>query len=138
MNYRKTLIAGLAGAIVAFFLGWLVWGIAFADFFDSHSGSATGVSRGDDMLWVPMILGHLAYGLLFAVIYGRWAQITTFWSGAKAGAVIGFLIVTAHDLMNYGMSNLADLTATIVDILLATVIAAITGGVVGWMLGRGK
>lgn len=138
MNVSKLLIAALVGAVVAFLLGWLTWGVIFSDFFEANAGTATGVGRGDDMLWVPMILGHIAWGLLFAVIFERWAQISTFVTGAKAGAVIGFLAASTFDLIAYGSSNLSNLTATLVDIVLMTVIAAIMGGVIGWMLGRGK
>lgn len=138
MNFTKILIAGTVGAVVAFILGYLVWGLALADFFQNNAGTATGVSRGDDMLWVPMILGHLAWGFLFAVIYERWAQISTFATGAKAGAVIGFLTACTFDFISFGSTNLSNLTATLVDIVLMTVIAAIMGGVIGMMLGRGK
>ena len=139
MNTSKILVAGLVGAAVAFFLGFLCYGLLLTDFFESHMGSATGLMRGDEnMLWVPMILGHVSWGFLFAIIYGRWANISTFVTGAKAGAVLGFLVGFTVDMINYGSTNMYDLTATLVDVLVMTVLSAILGGCVGWFLGRGS
>ena len=77
MLNSKIFTAGLVGAVVAFLLGFLLYGNLLTDFFMENSGSATGVMRGDDeMQWIPMILGHVTWGMLFAVIYGRcWAGL---------------------------------------------------------------
>ena len=139
MSNNKIFTAGLVGAVVAFILGYLVYGMALTDFFMENSGSATGVMRGDDeMQWIPMILGHVTWGLLFATIFGRWAGITTFATGAKAGALLGFLIGASFDLIQLGSTHLSNLTGTIVDIVVMTVVSAIVGGVVAWVLGRNK
>jgi membrane protein YqaA with SNARE-associated domain len=137
MDTGKIVTAGLLGGVVAFILGYLMYGIIMADFFQSNMGSATGVMRGDaDMQWVPLILGHLSWGLLFAIIYGRWASISTFATGAKAGAVLGFLVAFTTNMINYGTTNIANLNAVLGDIVVMTIVAAIVGGTVGWFLGR--
>lgn len=137
MNTNKILLAGVVGGVVAFLLGFLAYGVLLGDFFAKNAGSATGVMRGDDeMLWIPMILGHLAWGFVFAIIYGRWASISTFATGAKAGAVLGFLIAATFDLINLGSTHISTTTGVIVDIVVMTVIASLVGGVVGVMLGR--
>lgn len=137
MNIKQILIAGLIGGAVAFLLGFLIFGVLLSDFFENNAGSASGVMKGDaEMLWIPMILGHLAIGMLLAVIYVRWANISTFITGAKAGAVIGFLISCAEDLIDFGSMNLMNITAVIVNIVAVTIITAIVGGVIGMVLGR--
>lgn len=139
MNTNKILVAGLVGAAFAFILGFLTWGIVLSEFFEANAGTATGVIRGDDeMLWIPMILGHLAWGFLLAIIYGRWANIKTFSTGAKAGAVLGFLIAFTYDMINLGSTHISNTLGAIVDVLAMTVVTAIVGGIVGWMLGRGN
>ncbi|TJY37927.1 hypothetical protein [Pontimicrobium aquaticum] len=139
MSNNKVLLAGLVGAVIAFLLGFIVYGNVLTDFFVENSGSASGVMRGDDeMQWVPMILGHITWGLLFAIIYGRWANISTFTSGAKTGALLGFLIGASFDLIQLGSTHIPNLTGVIVDIIVMTIISAIVGGVVGWFLGRKK
>lgn len=138
MNITKILVAGLIGGAVAFLLGFLTFGMALSDFFASNSGSATGVMRADgDMQWIPMILGHLSLGMLLAVIYGRWANISTMATGAKAGLVIGFLVAFAYGMIDLGAMNIMNTTGTLVDIVAQTVIAGIVGGAVGWYLGMG-
>jgi len=139
MNTGKILLSGLVGGVVAFLLGFLIYGLALSNFFESNMGSATGGMRGEgEMLWAPMIIGHLAWGLLFAVIYARWASISTFATGAKAGAVIGLLVALTFNMIQLGSTHISNLTASITDVVIVTLVSAIIGGVVGWFLGRGK
>lgn len=137
MKINKILIAGLVGGIVALLLGFLLYGLALSSFFEQNMGSASGVMKEEaDFNWIAMVLGHLSLGLLFAIIFGRWASISTFPTGLKAGAVLGFLIGCTYDLINYGSTNIYTLTGTIVDIVVTAVVGAIVGGVVAIMLGR--
>lgn len=137
MITNKILFAGLIGGVVAFVLGFLFYGILLSNFFQANMGSATGVMRGEtEMLWGAMILGHLALGMLFAIIYGRWANISTFATGAQAGAVIGFLIALAYDMIGLGTTHVMNTTGALADVVVTTINAAIIGGVVGWFLGR--
>lgn len=139
MSSSKIIIAGLVGAVVAFLLGFITWGTLLTDFFMENSGSASGVMRADDdMQWVPMILGHVTWGLLFAIIFGRWANISTFASGAKAGALLGFLIGASFDLIQLGSTHVLNVTGTVVDIIAMTVVSAIVGGVIALVLGKSK
>ena len=138
MNTNKILMAGLVAGIVAFFAGWLIWGIALSGIMESHMGSATGVSRGEDMIWWALVVGQLLMGFVYAYIFGRWANISTAATGAKAGAVIGFLIAASWDLTMYATTHISTLTGSIIDIIASTVASAIVGAVAGWMLGRGN
>lgn len=139
MNTNKLVLAGVVGGAVAFFLGFLFYGLLLADFFSNNMGSATGVMRADnEMQWGPMVIGHLAWGLLFAYIFMKWATISTFNTGAKAGAVIGLLVAVTFDMINLGTTHVGTMTSALVDIVVMTVISAVVGGVVGLMLGRGN
>lgn len=138
MNTQKFLVSGIVGGIVAFFLGWLIYGILLMDFFAKNTGSATGVSRATtDFVWWALILGNMLMGLTYSYIYNRWANINSFGAGASAGAVLGFFIVGTMDFMMYGTSNVMNLTGTIADICGAIVIGALVGGTVGMMNGMG-
>jgi hypothetical protein len=137
MTTNKILISGLIGAVVAFVLGFLTWGLLLNEFMLNNSGTASGIMRADDeMLWIPMIVGHLAWGLLIAIIFGRWAGISTFATGAKAGAVLGFLIGLTTDMISLGSMHVMNVTAAITDVVALTIISAIVGGTVAWFLGR--
>ena len=139
MNTNKLITAGLIGSVVAFILGWIIWGNLLTGIMGEYSGTASGVMRGEEeMLWLPLILGHLGLGFLLAIIYERWATISTFATGAKAGAVIGLLVSFANNMIMLGTTHLMQPTGAIIDILASVVSMGITGGVVGWWLGRGK
>ncbi len=139
MNTNKILMAGIVAGIVSFFLGWLIYAKLLANFMATNAGSATGVMRAEnEMVMWALVAGNLFLGLLFAYIYGRWANISKASTGAQAGAMIGFLIAGSWDMMFYGTSNVMTLTGAMVDIVVYSVMCSIIGAVAAWMLGRGN
>ena len=139
METNKIVIASVIGLVVTFLLGFLSYGLLLSSFFESNTGSATGLMKPDEeMSMIPMVLGHWALGALLAIILGRWANISTFSSGAMAGAVIGFLMSAGYGLINFGSMNMFTLTGHIADIVVATIVMAITGGAIGYYYGMQK
>lgn len=139
MDTKKFLFGTLAGGIAFFLLGYLFYGIALMNFYSAHAGSATGVAKSmEEMGWGPLILGNLASGALLTYIFLKWAKITTFGGGASGGAVIGFLMALGYDMVSYGTTNIMDLTAAATDVVVAAVMTAIAGGIVGAVLGMGS
>ncbi len=137
MSTNKILVTGLIAGVVHFFLGFLIWGVLLADFFAANSGKATGVSREEPVFWA-IIVSSLAFGILLAYIFGKWASISTLATGASAGAVIGLLLGVAYDFMLFGTTHIMNMTGTVVDIIVTVAVYAILGAVVGWLLGRAK
>lgn len=137
MKTNKILLSGVAGGAAYFLLGFLFYGVLLMKFFEANAGSASGVMK-EPLEWWALILGNIFWGLLLAVIFGRWANISTFMTGLKAGAVIGLIAALSFDLSMYGTSNLSNLTGMLVDVVVATVMTALAGGVVGLVLGAGK
>ena len=137
----KVLLSALAGGIAAFLVGWLLFGILLDPWYRSISTpEALAVQRPmEEMLMWAIILSNLVYGLLLALIFNRWANISTFRSGAIAGAVIALLIALSIDL---GFIAFMKMWTTplflLVDPIANGVLGAIVGGVVGWTLGYGK
>ncbi len=76
---KNLLLSGIAGAIVYFLLGWLVYGILFPEL----------VSEGETHSMLYIFLGCLSYAFAYAYIFTRWASISTFKTGFNAGLVIG-------------------------------------------------
>ncbi len=139
MKTNKILLAGLAGGIASFLMGWLLWGIVFRSYFESNMGSATNLMKPEaEMVWWALIAGNLLSGLLLAIIFGRWASISTFVGGLKAGATIGLLMGLSYSLVSFATSNMYILNSAIVDSLLNAVVGGVAGGVVGWVLGMKK
>lgn len=135
----KVLLAALAGAIVTFLTGWALYGMAFKGFFDANTmESARSVMRGENMIPWAIFVGCLAWSLLLAMLYSRWAGITTFKSGAMAGAWVMFLVALGADFFSYASMDVMTMTAAIVDPIVNAIQGAIAGGVIGWVLGYGN
>jgi len=137
MNYQKMLISTLAGAVVFYFAGFLIWGIALSGIQESHSVNYDGLAReAPDM--VAMALSMIASAFLFAYIFDRWAGIKTFVTGAKAGALLAVFIGLGHGLLMHSMMNLIDYTVIATDVVGNAIWGALGGGVIGYLLGRGE
>lgn len=136
MGNNKVLLAGLAGTIVFFILGWLVYGMLLMDYFAANAGSATGVNKSEEemsFLWI--IISNLASGYLLAIIFGSYANINTAMGGAKAGAVLGLLMAISYDAIMYATTNIMNMNAMWVDVIASTIMCAISGAVVAAVLG---
>ena len=137
MNYQKMLLSTLAGGVVFYLAGWLIWGIALGGIQDSHTVNYDGLAREmPDM--VAMVLSMLASAFLYYYIFDKWAGIKTFVTGAKAGALLAVLIGLGHGLLMHSMMNLIDYTVIATDLVGNAVWGALGGGVIGWLLGRGN
>ncbi len=136
MDMKKFISGSIAGGVAFFILGYLIYGMAFAGFFEVNVGTAMGVSKETpDFLWLG--LGNLAWGVTYTYIFLKWARISTFAGGMKAGAILTFLLALSFDLTLFGTTNIANLTATLVDPFLAAVMGALGSGVIGAVLGMG-
>ena len=71
MFSKSNLLATLVGAVVMFFLGYLIWGIATVDFFADHTIVNT-------MKEVPNLgliaLGNLVGAFALSTLYSKWAR----------------------------------------------------------------
>lgn len=136
MDAKRFTTATVAGAVTLFVAGYLIYGLALADFYAANVGSATGVEK-DPPIWLYLVLGQLAFAAFVTLVLG-WKGVSSAVEGMKAGATVGFLVTLGFDLSMYSMANLANMTATLVDPLVALVHAGIGGAVIGWVLGRGR
>lgn len=136
MKTSKLFLAGVAGGVTFFILGFILYGLLLMDFFTRNS--TNDVSRGDNMLWWALILGNLCIGFLLAYIFGQWASIKTFMGGLMGGAIVGLLFTAGMDFTMHGTSDMMSMTGVLADIVVGTIMFALTGGVVGLVLGMGK
>jgi hypothetical protein len=136
VDAKKFLTGTLVGGIVLYVTGYLIFTLAFASFYASNAGAATGVDRPAELMWA-VVLGSLGYAAL--ICYAMGARSTPgLGGGAKTGAVVGFLMWFAVDFILYGVQDVANLTRTIVDPLLEIVHGGIGGAVIGLVVGRMK
>ena len=137
MQPQKFVITAVLAAALLFTIGGVVYGLALADFFAANMGSATGITKEPGAFWAIGV-GELAGGTLLTLVIAGWARVSTAAGGAKVGAVMALMMTINFDFVLYGTSNVANLTAACVDVLVNTVRYAIVGAFVGWMTGRGR
>lgn len=129
----KFILAGFAGGVVNFFLGWLLYGILLMSFFEANTQHYEGLAKEMPIMWLTA-LTCLATGYFLAFIFYRWANISTWKGGFIGGLIIGLFIGLIYDLSFLSMWNFYNVKAALVDILLAGLTHSITGLVVGLVL----
>ncbi|MFC4221013.1 hypothetical protein [Flagellimonas marina] len=128
MFSKSNLLATLVGAIVMFFLGYLIWGIATVDFFEQHTVVNV-------MKEVPN-MGLIALANLIAVfalstLYSKWARgHHSAGQGFQFGVWIGIFIGLGMGLLNYATANFMDMTGHIVEAIIDIVFFGIIGAVI--------
>jgi len=133
MNTKQWVVGTVAGGIVVFGLGYVIFEMLLADFYAANAGSATGVMRDPQVIWA-IFVGALAYAALILYAMRSQAAPTSMASGMKVGAIVGFLLWACADFTFFGITNLNNLTITIVDPLVEIVHGGITGAVLGALL----
>ena len=119
---KNVLISGIAGTIVYYLLGWLVYDILFPQ-----------MSTGDESM-LGIFLGCLCYMFIYALIFVRWAHITTFKTGVTTGFVLGLLYALSWQAFTY-IGHL-DVSNFIHEILIGSIMTAFGAGTVAFVHGK--
>ena len=135
MDIKRFIIGTIVGGIALYILGYVMFNLAFADFFAANAGSATGVWKDPQVIWA-IALGTLSYAALITLAIGIRAGSTTIVEGLKVGAIVGFLMWFSADMIFYGIWNVWNLTAASVDTLLELVRGGIGGAVIAAVLAK--
>ena len=137
---KKLILAAIAGSVIQFLLGWLIYGILLANFMDSqtthYDGLIKDMNTGSFMILV--YLAGLAMSFLLAFIFQRWAKFESILKGLTGGMILGFFIALSYDLNSFSMMNLISVNAMIVDVIAYAVIIGIVGAIIAWILGYGS
>ena len=128
-------MATIAGAVVLFIVGYLVYGLALESFYASNAGTATGVMK-EAPEWLWLILSTVAWGATLTLILG-WAGSTDPAGGFKTAAIVALLVGISFNFGQYSFTNLSTLTLTLVDPIIGAIHSGIGGAVIGMMLGKG-
>jgi hypothetical protein len=131
MEIKRLALATLVSAATLAATGYVVFGVALPDFYTDFmkAGSATGVAR-LPMLWWPIALGMLSYGVLIALAVATRPGPVNLATGMMIGALVSFLAWFAADFILYGISNVGNVWGILVDPLLEAVPGALAGGAV--------
>ena len=128
MITQRLLLGTVVGAVVFTLLGYLAYGIVFADFFANNGGSATGVQR-DPFDFVSLVAGQVVFGALLTMIL-IWASAANVMQGVKVAFVTGLLFFLAIDLTMYATTNIQNLTASLVDPVIGGFLFAFAGAAI--------
>lgn len=125
MFSKTNLLATLVSAIVMFFLGYLIWGLATVNFFTEHTIVNT-------MKEVPdlglIALANLIGTFIMSTLYSKWARgHHSLGQGFEFGALIGAFVGLSMGLLWYATANMMDLTAHLIEAILDIVFYGIIG-----------
>jgi hypothetical protein len=131
---KKNLLAILAGFVVSFLLGWLIYGMMLMDYM--NSAVMPGLNKPEEgMIWWAMILSMLAGTILLNYVVSL-AGANNFMKGATTALWVGLLMALSYDLYFWGGTNMyTKMEIICIDPLISGAMAAITGGVMGWVRG---
>lgn len=128
MITQRLLIGTLVGAVVFTLVGYLAYGILFADFFANNGGSATGVQR-EQFDFVSLVAGQVVFAALLTIVL-TWASARDVVQGVKIAFVTGLLFFLGIDLTLYATTNIQNLKASLVDPIIGGFLFAFAGAAI--------
>lgn len=130
----KTLIIGIAGGIVVFLTGFLIYGILMMEYFANNMNSYPGFTKDPIEIWA-IALGNIIWGVLLAYVFNL-GGLKTAGSGALNGAMLFFLFSLGTNIVSYGQNNLYSLPLSFVDALCMAILGCLGGALTGWLMGK--
>ncbi len=128
MFSKSNLLATLVAGVVMFFLGYLIWGIATADFFEEHS--LVNVMKEVPNLGL-IALGNVFGAFVLSTLYSKWARgHHSLGQGFQFGAWIGAFVGISMGLIWYATANWMDATGHIVEAVIDIVYYGIVGAII--------
>jgi hypothetical protein len=127
-------VGALAGGVTSYAVSYVIWDVMFGSFFAANMGTAIGVPRETQILWA-LVVGHLATGALLTLAIATRPRPATVSDGVRIGAIVAFLMWLSVDFTYYGVMNVWNLRATIVDPALEFVHGGISGAAIAAVLG---
>ena len=136
----KILFAALAGTIVYFLAGWLVFEGLLGNYMAANTTTIMGFKKTEaDASMLMLLVSCAAYALLLAVVMGYFTQIKTFKEGVILGVTVGILVAIMTDSYWYSTTHFFNsLAPVLVDVVAAGATVGLMSGVVAWVLGYQK
>lgn len=132
----RVVAAALAGAIVFFGLGYVIFGILLDPVLKNYMVQYPGLMKEPMPDLIFLFAWNFVMAFLFAFVFDYWAGIRSFMAGLKGGAILMFLIALMTDLSFLAFMNIMKgYTGVIIDVAAETVLGAIAGGVIALVLG---
>lgn len=101
MFSKPRIISTFGSFVIIYFFPWIFYAYLAVDFFESQM--ITDVSRGDDMLLIPLTIGCLIMAYLFSSIYEKWGLgSNNDRSGIQFGVLIALFFGAGIGFVMYG------------------------------------
>ncbi|HTK39082.1 MAG TPA: hypothetical protein VL325_11365 [Pyrinomonadaceae bacterium] len=102
----RVLAAALAGTLVFFFLGYVIYGVLLDPVLKNYMNHFPGLMKEPMPDMILLFAWNFVMSFLFAFVFDRWAGIRSFMGGLQAGAILMFLIALMTDLSSLAFMNL--------------------------------
>jgi hypothetical protein len=99
---KKAWLAGLAGGVAAYLVGWLLYGILLMDFLQSHTTVYPGLFK-EKMNMITIALGCFVWSFTIAWVYSNFSGKKSVPGGVITGVILGLLIETGMCLSYLGI-----------------------------------
>lgn len=130
---KKFFLSGFVTGIVAFFLGWVIWGIILMDFSTANTTEYPGLVK-ENMSFPAILLNNLLWGFTITWIYGSFRGVKTVKGGALTGMILGLLVSAGLNLSYFAFWNIYTPLFQIVDVVANGIFSGVLGGVAGYFL----
>ena len=135
----KIIYATLVGSVLAFLLGWLVFGILMDPYYQANMVHYSGLMKDEDtMRLYGIFLANLTTAGLFAYVFEKWAGIRSLSKGFVGGVILGGAMFLSFDLMMWSTMNVFPSKVFAVDVIVNALFGGIIGAAIGWVLGYGR
>ena len=133
----KILRGTVAGGIVFFLLGWLVYGVLLMNYMTANMNQCVARPM-EEMVWWALIGSNLLSALLLTLVL-KWSGAKGIVDGLKTGAIFGILLGLSMDLGFWSMTKMYNnFGALVVDVVVYTLLIAVMGMVIVLLWGKDK
>ena len=133
---KKIIFSTLAGTVVYFLIGGLVFGVILANMMAEWT-KALGDCAVTGQPYLQIILANLVMALLLSIVLNRFG-VSTFKGGLVTSAWIVCLIIVWFDIWMFATLKAMTVNIMFFDVIANTIVGALSGGVIGWVLGKVK
>lgn len=132
----RFLVCAIAGGIVIFVLGFLIYGLALASWMQANTVQYPGLMI-DPPNFVALAVSNIVWAGLIAFVADNWANAKDFGAGMKVGGIVMFLASMAMNLGYTAFWNIfQNMLVPVVDVAVMTFMGVVAGGVIGFILGK--
>lgn len=134
----RFIVSSIAGGIVFFILGFLIYGLALDPWMKANTAQFAGLMKEvPDM--IPLAVANIVWAGMIAFVAENWANTRNFADGMKVGGILMFFAAMAINLQFTAFMNMyLSVLVPIVDTFVVTFMGVVTGGVIGFIIGKMK